>query len=84
MSDSAPKRVPETQSVPSGGPPKPPKKTAIGLEQDPSGDPRHTDVSERLLQELSRRMESQGLSVADRAKFKTSIEQLKRQIGKDT
>jgi hypothetical protein len=35
MSDSKPKRTPKTQPSFSGGPPKPPKKTARGLEDQP-------------------------------------------------
>ncbi|SRR6266511_122693 len=40
MSDSRPQKIPKTQSAGSGGPPKPPKKTARSLEDQPSGKPR--------------------------------------------
>ena len=38
MSRSAPEAVPNTQAAPSGGPPRPPRKTARGL-QDETGQP---------------------------------------------
>ena len=35
MNHSAPEAVPDTQAAPSGGPPRPPKKIARGLQDDP-------------------------------------------------
>src|SRR5207245_10071681 len=35
MSHSAPEAVPNTRAAPSGGPPRPPRKTARGLQDEP-------------------------------------------------
>ena len=84
MSNSESEQVPKTQTGPSGGPPKPPTKTVGGLEDGPSRDPRHRDIADRLLHELSVKLSSPGLSVAEKAKVTKTIEQLKSRIREDT
>ena len=46
MSDAAANRTPKTQAAASGGPPKPPKKTSMGLGDD-SPDPGKLSDAER-------------------------------------
>ena len=84
MSEKGPERVPEMQPSLNGGPPKPPTKTTLGLGDGPSRDPRHSDVVDRLLRELSSRLKSPGLSVAERAGLEKSIVQLKSRKQEDT
>jgi len=53
MSDSSNKKTPKTQPVATGGPPRPPKRTAHGLEDQPPDEP-HIDIPIRLLSEIWR------------------------------
>jgi hypothetical protein len=43
-----PERIPRTQPASSGGPPRPPKRTARGLEDEPSGEP-HIDIPDPVV-----------------------------------
>jgi hypothetical protein len=55
MSDSESEQIPKTQAAPIGGPPKPPKKTTIGLEDGSLGPDPAADITERLVGEYSKR-----------------------------
>src|SRR6185369_4600516 len=52
MSDSRPRGVPKTQRAFSGGPPKPPKKTARDLEDQPLPPDDRVELAKQLLQRL--------------------------------
>jgi hypothetical protein len=82
MSDSAAERHPKPQPAWSGGPPKPPKKTARGLEDGSPGGPKGSDISQRLLEEYSKQMVDPNLSAARRAKIKKYIEELQQHLRK--
>jgi hypothetical protein len=85
MSDSESEQVPQTQAAPSGGPPKPPKKTAKGLDDESPADPRLAladAIRERLLAEYTKSLETPGLSAARRAKIERTIREIKEEIKK--
>ena len=76
MSDSEPEEVPTTQAAPSGGPPKPPKKTAKGLEDGSGGGGPEGDVAERLIAEYTRLLRDPKLGTADRAKLEECLKEV--------
>ena len=80
MSDSVAKHRPKPQPAGSGGPPKPPKKTARGLEDEPPGVP---NVLRYLLKSFSKRMADPDLSATERTSTKRAIKQLKEEIKKE-
>jgi hypothetical protein len=57
MSERPEKRVPKTQAASSGGPPKPPKETARGLEDEPPGGGK---LSPNERAELAKRLRNQA------------------------
>ena len=82
MSDSQSEQVPKTQAAPSGGPPKPPKKTARGLDDGSGGRDPSADVVERLIAEYARRLLDPKLRTAGRAKLQKSLKELQAKRGK--
>ena len=68
MSDSRHDRKPKTQSAPAGGPPRPPKKTARGLEDEPPPDD-PLKVAKAALNKLS---------ASDRAEIKAWLEKFSK------
>lgn len=82
MSGSESEQVPKTQAAPSGGPPKPPKKTARGLEDGSGGRDPNADIVERLIAEFDRRLLDPNLSAPDRAKFQQCLAAVQALQGK--
>lgn len=85
MSDSEAEQVPKTQAAASGSPPRPPKKTARGLE-DGSPDPGLTKLdfveakirlAERLIRVASKQLLYPGLSAAKRAKLRELLREMR-------
>src|SRR5437588_920042 len=83
MSDAAPENRPKTQVAFSGGPPKPPKKTARGLEDASSGDPNRAAVVlamrrvERGINEIQEMLHDSKLSEVDRTKTSDRLDKIK-------
>jgi len=80
MSASGSNRRPKPQPALSGGPPKPPKKTARGLEND--GGPQREDLARRLLDKYQE-LAGPNLSNDFRVKVKREISKLKEEIRKE-
>jgi hypothetical protein len=72
-----PEQAPRTQEAPSGGPPKPPKKTARGLE-DGGGDS-GANVAERIISEYELRLLNPKLGAADRRQLQKCLDDLRAQ-----
>ena len=83
MSDSVPEHNPKPQPAGSGGPPKPPKKTARGLEDEPPGGAERVLVLQYLIKACSKRMANPDLSAGERTSTKNAIENLKEEIRKE-
>jgi hypothetical protein len=64
----------------SGGPPRPPKKTARAFDSESPGGPGKYDPARVLLEEYSRRITDPNLSATNRKKFERSIEELQKDI----
>ena len=80
------KRVPKAQAAPSGGPPKPPKKTARGLE-DGSPEPELTpldsaraklQLAERLIGKASEQLMAPALSAGKRAELRKLLTEMRQ------
>jgi hypothetical protein len=79
MSDSQSDQVPKAQVAASGGPPKPPKKTARGLEDGSGGGDSRADLVERLIAEYKKRLLDPKLRATDQAKVRESLKELEAQ-----
>ena len=80
MDDFTSDRKPKPEPTPSGGPPKPPKKTAWRFDDESPEDSRRDDVARRLLSEYSVRLADTNLSALDRENLQKNIEKLKEDI----
>lgn len=79
MSESESEQVPKTQAAPNGGPPKPPKKTARGLEDSSGGRDPSADVVERLIAEYDNRLLDPKLRGGERTKLQKCLQELRAQ-----
>jgi hypothetical protein len=83
MSDSVPEHKPKPQPAGSGGPPKPPKKTARGFEDEPTGGAERDFALRHLLKAFSKRLADPDLSAAERTETQKAFERLKEEIKKE-
>ena len=83
MKDSAPDRRPKPQPAMSGGPPKPPKQTARGLEGESPDDPMSDDeVARHVIKVFSKILADPNTSTVDRTRCKLVIKKLYEDIRK--
>ena len=80
MDAAVPEYSPKPQPEGSGGPPRPPKKTARGLEDEPPEGSQRDAVFRHLLKAFSKRMANPDLSAVERTRTKQAIERLKEEM----
>jgi hypothetical protein len=80
MSDSVPEYRSKPQPVGSGGPPKPPKKTARGLEDEPPPD--NNELARLAIKVFHKMLANPNTSATDRSRCKQMIEKFTEDIRK--
>jgi hypothetical protein len=78
VKDSASNRRPKPQPAMSGAPPKPPKRTARGLEDEPPDD----EAARQVIKVFSKKLADPNTSAIDQSRCRRVIEYIRKRVGK--